>query len=77
MSHSLVVLMRRFSESVTLRERHHNGRFKALMDRFMPRWRTYKREFDQVMIPCQDYLLQSGSQMDEDPNLMAAMMAEE
>ncbi|MGH8659982.1 MAG: YgjP-like metallopeptidase domain-containing protein, partial [Gammaproteobacteria bacterium] len=29
-------------ELVHLLERHHNDRFRALMDRFMPQWRLHR-----------------------------------
>jgi predicted metal-dependent hydrolase len=31
-------------ELVHLLERHHNDRFKSLMDQFMPQWRQYREE---------------------------------
>lgn len=33
-------------EMVHLLERHHNRRFKAYMDKFMPCWRSYKKELN-------------------------------
>lgn len=33
-------------ELVHLMERHHNGRFIALMDRHLPQWRQYRQELD-------------------------------
>ncbi len=35
-------------EMVHLLERNHNERFKALMDQFMPQWRLYRDELNQV-----------------------------
>lgn len=35
-------------EMVHLLERHHNDRFKELMDRFMPPWRTYREELNRA-----------------------------
>lgn len=39
-------------ELTHLLERLHNERFKALMDGFIPQWRSYRRELNQLMIPC-------------------------
>ena len=33
-------------ELVHLLERHHNDRFVALMDRFLPQWRTRRQELN-------------------------------
>jgi predicted metal-dependent hydrolase len=46
-------------ELVHLHERLHNARFWGLMDRFMPEWRQYKAELNQV-------LLRSGNGADAD-----------
>ena len=35
-------------EMVHLLEREHNDRFRALMDRFLPQWRTYRDELNRV-----------------------------
>jgi predicted metal-dependent hydrolase len=35
-------------EMLHLLERNHNDRFKALMDRFMPLWRSYREELNQA-----------------------------
>lgn len=37
-------------ELTHLLERHHNDRFKALMDDFMPQWRAYKQELNQFVL---------------------------
>ncbi|MBX9866494.1 MAG: M48 family metallopeptidase [Burkholderiales bacterium] len=37
-------------EMVHLLERRHNEQFKQLMDKFMPRWRTYKEELNYLSI---------------------------
>jgi hypothetical protein len=37
-------------ELTHLLERHHNDRFKALMDGFMPQWRAYKQELNQFVL---------------------------
>ena len=38
-------------EMVHLLERHHNDRFIAYMDRFIPRWRFLKEELNRSMLP--------------------------
>ena len=38
-------------ELTHLLERNHNGHFEALMDCFMPQWRAYKQELNQVIQP--------------------------
>ncbi|MGO4575009.1 M48 family metallopeptidase [Cupriavidus sp. 2TAF22] len=35
-------------EMVHLMERHHNDRFVALMDRYLPHWRTYREELNRA-----------------------------
>ena len=35
-------------EMVHLLERHHNDRFKELMDKFMPQWRVYRDELNRA-----------------------------
>ncbi|MEI7869880.1 MAG: SprT family zinc-dependent metalloprotease [Candidatus Methylumidiphilus sp.] len=37
-------------ELVHLLERHHNDRFTALMDKFMPQWRLYRDELNQSVL---------------------------
>ncbi len=37
-------------EMVHLLERLHNDHFKQLMDKFMPQWRTYKEELNNLSI---------------------------
>jgi predicted metal-dependent hydrolase len=36
-------------ELVHLLERHHNSRFTALMDKFMPQWRFYQKELNNIL----------------------------
>ena len=38
-------------EMVHLLERHHNDRFIAYMDRFIPQWRFLKEELNRSMLP--------------------------
>ena len=38
-------------ELTHLLERHHNDRFKSLMDYFMPQWRVYKEELNRFILP--------------------------
>jgi predicted metal-dependent hydrolase len=38
-----------------LLERHHNDRFKALMDRFMPQWRLYRDELNQAPLTHEEW----------------------
>ena len=33
-------------ELIHLRERHHNEKFRAYLDKFMPQWKAYKRELN-------------------------------
>lgn len=42
-------------EMVHLLERHHNDRFKALMDRFMPQWRLYREALNQAPLAHEDW----------------------
>jgi len=42
-------------EMVHLIERHHNDRFKALMDRFMPDWRTRRDELNRAPLAHEDW----------------------
>jgi predicted metal-dependent hydrolase len=41
-------------ELTHLLERHHNDRFKSLMDCFMPQWRVYKEELNRFILPNND-----------------------
>ncbi len=42
-------------ELVHLIERHHNGRFIALMDRHLPQWRQYRQELDAAPLGHSDW----------------------
>jgi predicted metal-dependent hydrolase len=42
-------------ELVHLLERHHNDRFKALMDQFMPPWRLYRDELNQTPLAHEEW----------------------
>jgi predicted metal-dependent hydrolase len=42
-------------EMLHLLERHHNGRFKELMDRFMPQWRLYREELNRAPLAHEDW----------------------
>lgn len=42
-------------ELVHLLERHHNDRFIALMDKFMPQWRFYQNELNQLILSYSDW----------------------
>jgi predicted metal-dependent hydrolase len=42
-------------ELVHLLERHHNARFLALMDKFMPQWRAYQNELNQLILSYTDW----------------------
>jgi predicted metal-dependent hydrolase len=42
-------------EMVHLLERHHNERFKALMDQFMPQWRLYRDELNQAPLAHEEW----------------------
>ncbi len=44
-------------EMVHLLERHHNDRFKALMDQFLPQWRLYRDELNQAPLAYEDWAL--------------------
>jgi len=33
-----------------LLEKNHNDRFKAYMDKFIPQWRQYKEELNQLIL---------------------------
>ena len=43
-------------EMVHLLERHHNDRFTALMDRFMPQWRLYRDELNHLPLGHETWL---------------------
>ena len=43
-------------EMVHLLERHHNDRFKALMDEFMPQWRLYRDELNQAPLAHEEWV---------------------
>ena len=51
--HSLEYIM--VHEMVHLLERHHNERFTAYMDKFMPRWRVYKEELNSLILGHADW----------------------
>ncbi|CAG9239486.1 Putative predicted metal-dependent hydrolase [Paraburkholderia caribensis] len=42
-------------EMVHLTERHHNDHFTELMDRFLPHWRTYRKELNQAPLAHEDW----------------------
>ena len=42
-------------EMVHLLERHHNDRFRELMDNFIPQWRTYRDELNRAPLPHEDW----------------------
>ena len=42
-------------EMVHLLERHHNDRFKTLMDRFMPQWRLYREALNQAPLAHEEW----------------------
>jgi predicted metal-dependent hydrolase len=42
-------------EMVHLLERHHNERFKALMDQFMPQWRLYRDKLNQAPLAHEEW----------------------
>ncbi len=42
-------------ELVHLLERHHNDRFTALMDKFMPQWRLHQAELNQLILSYNDW----------------------
>ena len=42
-------------EMVHLLERHHNDRFKALMDRFLPQWRLYRDELNRTPLAHEEW----------------------
>lgn len=47
-------------ELVHLLERHHNDRFVALMDKFMPQWRFYQSELNQFILSYSDWNCNDG-----------------
>jgi predicted metal-dependent hydrolase len=42
-------------EMVHFLERHHNDRFKELMDRFMPQWRLHREELNRAPLTHEDW----------------------
>ena len=42
-------------EMVHLLERHHNGRFRRLMDRFLPNWRLLREELNRLPLAHEDW----------------------
>jgi predicted metal-dependent hydrolase len=42
-------------ELVHLLARHHNDRFITLMDKFMPQWRTYQNDLNQLILSYQEW----------------------
>ena len=42
-------------EMVHLLERHHNARFVALMDQFLPQWRSYRSELNKYPLAHEDW----------------------
>ena len=42
-------------EMVHLLERHHNDRFRAYMDQFMPQWRTHREELNRAPLAHEDW----------------------
>lgn len=44
-------------ELVHLLERHHNDRFKALMDQFLPQWQLYRDELNESPLAHEDWAL--------------------
>ncbi len=42
-------------EMVHLLERHHNDRFRAYMDEFMPQWRLYREELNRAPLAHEDW----------------------
>ncbi|MDD1615035.1 MAG: metal-dependent hydrolase [Methylococcaceae bacterium NSP1-2] len=42
-------------EMVHLLERHHNARFTAYMDQFLPHWRSHKHELNQIVLNHTDW----------------------
>jgi len=42
-------------EMVHLLERHHNDRFRELMDTFLPQWRTYRDELNKAPLAHEDW----------------------
>ena len=42
-------------EMVHLLERHHNDRFRELMDKFLPQWRTYRDELNRAPLAYEDW----------------------
>ena len=42
-------------EMVHLLERHHNGRFKSLMDKLLPQWRLYREELNRMPLAHEEW----------------------
>ena len=42
-------------EMTHLLERHHNDRFRELMDRFLPQWRTYRDTLNRAPLAHEDW----------------------
>ena len=42
-------------EMVHLLERHHNERFLAYMDKFMPQWRLHREELNRAPLAHEDW----------------------
>jgi predicted metal-dependent hydrolase len=40
---------------VHLLEKHHNDRFKTLMDRFMPQWRLYREALNRAPLAHEEW----------------------
>jgi predicted metal-dependent hydrolase len=51
--HCLIYIL--VHELVHLLERHHNDRFRELMDRFLPQWRIYRDELNQAPLAHEDW----------------------
>lgn len=48
-------------EMVHLLERHHNERFKALLDKFIPQWRLYRSELNQAPLAHEGWATTDGT----------------
>jgi predicted metal-dependent hydrolase len=49
-------------ELVHLLESHHNDRFKALMDQFMPQWRLYRDELNQAPLAHEEWMVSDNAE---------------
>ena len=47
---------------VHLLESHHNDRFKALMDQFMPQWRLYRDELNQAPLAHEEWMVSDNAE---------------